>query len=66
MSQNAAHLVDHVTPHAPLRQWVLSLPIAAELAHGEGLQAHARAAEMRCEVQPGQPPAPLPTEVTRD
>jgi histidinol dehydrogenase len=33
-------------------------PIAAELAHGEGLQAHARAAEMRCEPAAA---APLPT-----
>ena len=24
----AAHLVDHVIPHVPVRQWVLSLPIA--------------------------------------
>jgi histidinol dehydrogenase len=28
-------------------------PIAAELAHGEGLQAHARAAEMRLDGAPG-------------
>ena len=27
MSQSAAHLVDHVIPHVPLRRWVLSLPI---------------------------------------
>lgn len=27
MSQTAAHLVDHVMPHVPVRQWVLSLPI---------------------------------------
>ena len=27
MSQTAAHSVDHVTPHVPVRQWVLSLPI---------------------------------------
>jgi hypothetical protein len=27
MSRNAAHLVDHVIPHVPVRQWVLSLPI---------------------------------------
>jgi len=27
MSQTAAHLVDHVAPHVPVRQWVLSLPI---------------------------------------
>ena len=29
MSQTAAHLVDHVIPHVPVRQWVLSLPIRA-------------------------------------
>jgi hypothetical protein len=29
MSQTAAHLVDHVIPHVPVRQWVLSLPIPA-------------------------------------
>jgi hypothetical protein len=28
MSQTAAYLVDHVNPHVPVRQWVLSLPIA--------------------------------------
>ena len=27
MSQTAAHRVDHVIPHVPVRQWVLSLPI---------------------------------------
>jgi hypothetical protein len=27
MSQTAAHLVDHVIPHVPVRQWVLSPPI---------------------------------------
>ena len=27
MSQKAAHLVDHVIPHVPVRQWVLLLPI---------------------------------------
>jgi len=32
MSQTAAHLVDHVIPHVPVRQWVLSLPIALRLA----------------------------------
>ena len=31
MSQTAAHLVDHVIPHVPVRQWVLSLPIALRL-----------------------------------
>ncbi|MDP1690557.1 MAG: transposase [Burkholderiaceae bacterium] len=27
MAQTAAHLVDHVIPHEPVRQWVLALPI---------------------------------------
>jgi len=27
MSRTAAHLIDHVIPHVPVRQWVLSLPI---------------------------------------
>jgi hypothetical protein len=27
MCQTAAHLVDRVLPHVPIRQWVLSLPI---------------------------------------
>ena len=27
ISQTAVHLVDHVIPHVPVRQWVLSLPI---------------------------------------
>jgi hypothetical protein len=27
MAQTAAHLVDRVIPHVPVRQWVLSLPI---------------------------------------
>jgi hypothetical protein len=31
MSQTAAHLVDHVVPHVPVRQWVLSLPIPLRL-----------------------------------
>lgn len=26
MADTAAHLVDHVLPHVPVRQWVLSLP----------------------------------------
>ena len=26
MAEQAAHLVDHVLPHVPVRQWVLSLP----------------------------------------
>ena len=31
MAQTAAHLVDHVIPHMPVRQWVLSLPIPLRL-----------------------------------
>ncbi|MCZ8100479.1 MAG: IS91 family transposase, partial [Burkholderiales bacterium] len=31
MSQTAAHLVDHVIPLVPVRQWVLSLPIPLRL-----------------------------------
>jgi len=26
MTESAARLVDHVLPHAPVRQWLLSLP----------------------------------------
>ena len=31
MSQTAAHLVDYVIPHVPVRQWVLSLPMPLRL-----------------------------------
>ena len=31
MAQTAAHLVDHVIPHVPVRQWMLSLPIPLRL-----------------------------------
>ena len=31
MSEMAAHLVDHVIPEVPVRQWVLSLPIPIHL-----------------------------------
>ncbi|HEY8707891.1 MAG TPA: transposase, partial [Burkholderiaceae bacterium] len=31
MAQTAANLVDHVIPHVPVRQWVLSLPIPLRL-----------------------------------
>ncbi len=31
MAQTAAHLVDHVIPSVPVRQWVLSLPIRLRL-----------------------------------
>jgi hypothetical protein len=31
MAQTAANLVDHVVPHVPVRQWVLSLSIPLRL-----------------------------------
>ena len=31
MSRTAAHLVEHVIPQVPVRQWVLSLPIPLRL-----------------------------------
>ncbi len=31
MAQTAAHLAEHVIPHVPVRQWVLSLPIPLRL-----------------------------------
>jgi hypothetical protein len=31
MAQTAAHLVDHVIPRVPVRQWVLSLSIPLRL-----------------------------------
>ena len=31
MAQTAAHLVDDVIPHVPVRQWVLTLPIPLRL-----------------------------------
>ena len=31
MAQTAAHLFDHVIPHVPVRQWVLSMPIPLRL-----------------------------------
>jgi hypothetical protein len=30
MTERAAHLIDHVLPRAPVRQWVLSLPFEPE------------------------------------
>jgi len=40
-------------------------PVAAELAYGEGLQAHARAAEMRLPAAPGQPAPGGPAQAAR-
>ena len=40
MAQTAAHLVDHVIPHVPVRQWVLSLPIPLRLLLAEIGRAH--------------------------
>ena len=31
MAKTAAHRVDHLIPHVPVRQWVLSLPIPLRL-----------------------------------
>jgi hypothetical protein len=31
MAETAAHLVDHVVPRVPVRQWVLSFPIPLRL-----------------------------------
>jgi hypothetical protein len=31
MVESAAHLVDHVIPHVPVRQWVLAFPIALRI-----------------------------------
>jgi hypothetical protein len=42
MAQTAAHLVDHVIPQVPVRQWVLSFPIPLRIlfaAHPELLSA---------------------------
>jgi hypothetical protein len=38
MAETAAHLVDHVIPRVPVRQWVLSFPIPLRIlfaAHPE-------------------------------
>ena len=52
MAQTAAHLVDHVIPHVPVRQWVLSLPIplladsrAARVGHAGAAGSAARGHE---------------------
>ena len=39
MADTAAHLVDRVIPHVPVRQWVLSLPYALRyrLAYDAGM-----------------------------
>ena len=34
MADTAAHLVDHVLPHVPVRQWVLTLPMALRYRAG--------------------------------
>jgi len=34
MAETAAHLVDHVLPHVPVRQWVLTLPMALRYRAG--------------------------------
>ena len=39
MAQTAAHLVDHVIPHVPVRQWVLTVPyrLRYQMAWNHGL-----------------------------
>ncbi len=32
MNESAAHLVDQVFPHVPVRQWVLSFPMSVRFA----------------------------------
>ncbi len=44
MSQTAAHLVDHVIPHVPVRQWVLSLPTLLRVLLAAARAGHAGAA----------------------
>jgi hypothetical protein len=34
MAETAAHVVDHVLPHVPVRQWVLTLPMALRYRAG--------------------------------
>jgi hypothetical protein len=31
MAESAAHLVDHVIPRLPVRQWVVSFPLALRI-----------------------------------
>ena len=45
MSQTAAHLVDHVIPHVPVRQWVHALKGVAESLGATALHAAALALE---------------------
>ncbi|MFO0985593.1 MAG: transposase [Planctomycetota bacterium] len=49
MSDTAAHLVDHVLPHVPVRQWVLSLPyqIRFRLASRKALLCEVRRIVLR-------------------
>lgn len=39
MAQTSSHLIDHVIPHVPVRQWVLSLPIPLRLMAETGFVA---------------------------
>ena len=49
MADTAAHLVDNVFPHVPVRQWVLSLPIEVRyrLAHDKKLTSDVLAVFLR-------------------
>jgi hypothetical protein len=42
MAETAAHLVDHVIPREPVRQWVLSFPIPLRLLFATHPQLLAR------------------------
>ena len=37
MSELATHLVNHVLPHAPIRQWLFTVPVPYQLAFDAGL-----------------------------
>ena len=68
MSESAARLVDHVLPHVPIRQWVLSLPYrlryllawnhdlcrAVLAIYARALLAFQRRRVRRCGVRGGQ------------
>jgi len=60
MTDTAAHLVDHVFPEVPVRQWVLSLPFALRyrLAYDSSLVtgriANLRARRLRLNPPPGR------------
>jgi hypothetical protein len=50
MSQTAAHLVDRVIPHVPVRQWVLSLPIPLRVLLAAQPELVTRVRQLRAQV----------------